>query len=477
MKIKADWILPDLKQAQKRTKKEVERIDHFEIPENARFIGQGKKYYISTFGCQANERDSETLAGILDMMEFVPCDDPSQADLVLINTCAVRQNAEEKVLGEVGNLKRFYRDNKDFVIGICGCMAQEEALVQKIITTYPQVRLMFGTHNIQDLPNMLYRVMFQHERLIQVYSKEGEVYENLPVHRFGNYKAWVNIMYGCDKFCTYCIVPYTRGKERSRTMDQVLKEVQELKDEGYQEITLLGQNVNAYGKDLHTDYDFATLLEETAKIGIPRIRFTTSHPWDFSDAMIDIIAKYDNIMPFVHLPMQSGDSDVLKRMGRRYTAESYKELFDKISSRIPNVAISTDIIVGFPNETDEQFQHTLDMMKYCKFDNAFTFIYSPREGTPAARMEDSISKETKSKRLAILNKTWNDFALEKNQAYVGRTVKVLVDGPSKKNENVYTGYTDTNKIVNFTGENIAVGQIVDVKIECAKTFSLDGKAV
>lgn len=477
MKIKADWILPDLKQAQKRTKKEVERIDHFEIPENARFIGQGKKYYISTFGCQANERDSETLAGILDMMEFVPCDDPSQADLVLINTCAVRQNAEEKVLGEVGNLKRFYHDNKDFVIGICGCMAQEEALVQKIITTYPQVRLMFGTHNIQDLPNMLYRVMFQHERLIQVYSKEGEVYENLPVHRFGNYKAWVNIMYGCDKFCTYCIVPYTRGKERSRTMDQVLKEVQELKDEGYQEITLLGQNVNAYGKDLHTDYDFAILLEETAKIGIPRIRFTTSHPWDFSDAMIDIIAKYDNIMPFVHLPMQSGDSDVLKRMGRRYTAESYKELFDKISSRIPNVAISTDIIVGFPNETDEQFQHTLDMVKYCKFDNAFTFIYSPREGTPAARMEDSISKETKSKRLAILNKTWNDFALEKNQAYVGRTVKVLVDGPSKKNENVYTGYTDTNKIVNFTGENIAVGQIVDVKIECAKTFSLDGKTV
>ena len=204
------------------------------------------------------------------------------------------------------------------------------------------------------------------------------------------------------------------------------------------------------------------MLEETAKIGIPRIRFTTSHPWDFSDAMIDIIAKYDNIMPFVHLPMQSGDSDVLKRMGRRYTAESYKELFDKISSRIPNVAISTDIIVGFPNETDEQFQHTLDMVKYCKFDNAFTFIYSPREGTPAARMEDSISKETKSKRLAILNKTWNDFALEKNQAYVGRTVKVLVDGPSKKNENVYTGYTDTNKIVNFTGENIAVGQIVDV---------------
>ena len=477
MKIKADWILPDLKQAQKRTKKEVERIDTFEIPENARFIGQGKKYYISTFGCQANERDSETLAGILDLMEFVPCDDPSQADVVLINTCAVRQNAEEKVLGEVGNLKRFYYENKDFVIGICGCMAQEEELVQKIITTYPQVRLMFGTHNIQDLPNMLYRVMYNHERLIQIYSKEGEVYENLPVHRFGNYKAWVNIMYGCDKFCTYCIVPYTRGKERSRTMEEVLKEVQELKDEGYKEITLLGQNVNAYGKDLHTDYDFATLLEETAKIGIPRIRFTTSHPWDFSDAMIDIIARYDNIMPFVHLPMQSGDSDILKKMGRRYTQESYIELFDKIQNRIPNVAISTDIIVGFPNETDEQFQHTLDVVNYCKFDNAFTFIYSPRIGTPAAKMEDCISKETKSQRLALLNKTWNDHALEKNKAYEGRTVTVLVDGPSKKNENVYAGYTDTQKLVNFTGENIKAGEFVDVYIERAKTFSLDGKAV
>ena len=477
MKQKPGWVLPDLKEAQKRTTNIIDRIDTFTIPEAARMMGRGKTYFISTYGCQANERDSETIAGILDELGFTPNETPENSDVIIINTCAIRQNAEEKVLGEIGNFKRLYRENKDLIIGVCGCMAQEEGLVETLLTKYPQVRLLFGTHNIQELPSMLYSCMYDGKKIVKIYSKEGEVYENLPVHRFGTFKAWVNIMYGCDKFCTYCIVPYTRGKQRSRKMSEILKEVQQLKDEGYKEITLLGQNVNAYGKDLHTDYDFATLLEETAKIGIPRIRFTTSHPWDFSDAMIDIIAKYDNIMPFVHLPMQSGDSDVLKRMGRRYTAESYKELFDKISSRIPNVAISTDIIVGFPNETDEQFQHTLDMVKYCKFDNAFTFIYSPREGTPAARMEDSISKETKSKRLAILNKTWNDFALEKNQAYVGRTVKVLVDGPSKKNENVYTGYTDTNKIVNFTGENIAVGQIVDVKIECAKTFSLDGKAV
>lgn len=477
MKIKSDWILPDLKAAQKRTKKAVPYINHFELEDYVRYIGKGKKYYISTFGCQANQRDSETLAGILDAMNFEPSESPEKADVVLINTCAVRQNAEEKVLGEVGNLKRVYRENKDLVIGVCGCMAQEEKLVHTIIDKYPQVRLMFGTHNIQDLPNMLYKVMYQHERLIQIYSKEGEVYENLPVHRFGNNKAWVNIMYGCDKFCTYCIVPYTRGKERSRTMDEILKEVNELKNDGYKEITLLGQNVNAYGKDLSADYDFATLLAKVAETEIPRIRFMTSHPWDFSDAMIDAIAKYDNIMPFIHLPMQSGDTDVLKKMGRRYTAESYKTLFDKIKNRIPGVAISTDIIVGFPNETDEQFQHTLDMVNYCKFDNCFTFIYSPREGTPAAKMEDTIPMEEKSKRLAILNQTWNKYALEKNKQYEGKVVKVLVDGPSKKDPSTFTGYSPENKIINFTGENIKAGDFVDVYIERAKTFSMDGKAL
>lgn len=477
MKMKPDWILPDLKQAQKRTRSEIKRIDSYEINENTRFIGQGKKYFISTLGCQANERDSETLAGILDALGFVKTENVDDSDVILINTCAVRQNAEEKVLGEIGNFKRLYRANKELVIGVCGCMAQEEAFVTTLIEKYPQVRLIFGTHNIQDLPNMLYDVMYNNKRVVKIYSKEGEVYENLPVHRFGTHKAWVNIMYGCDKFCTYCIVPYTRGKQRSRTMEQVLDEVRVLKEEGYKEITLLGQNVNAYGKDIDESYDFATLLEEVAKIGIPRVRFTTSHPWDFSEEMINAIAKYDNIMPFVHLPLQSGDDAILKMMGRRYTRESYKELFDKIQSRIPNVSISTDIIVGFPNESDEQFENTLDMVRYCKYDNAYTFIYSPRPGTPAARMSDSIDKETKSKRLSQLNKIWNEYALEKNKAYEGRTVQVLVDGPSKKNENVWSGYTDTNKLVNFTGENIHAGDFVNVYIERGKTFSLDGKAV
>ena len=284
-------------------------------------------------------------------------------------------------------------------------------------------------------------------------------------------------MYGCDKFCTYCIVPYTRGKQRSRTMEQILEEVRELKEQGYKEITLLGQNVNAYGKDIDPNINFATLLEECAKIGIPRIRFTTSHPWDFSDDMIDVIAKYDNVMPFVHLPLQSGDSEILRMMGRRYTRESYMELFYKIKERIPNVSVSTDIIVGFPNETDEQFENTIKVMEECKFDNAFTFIFSARPGTPAARMKDSIDMETKSKRLARLNKVWNAYALEKNKAYEGRIVEVLVDGTSKKDDHVYSGYTDTNKLVNFTGKDIKPGQFVKVRIKTGKTFSLDGEAI
>ena len=477
MKQKPGWVLPDLKEAQKRTTNTIDRIDTFTIPEAARMMGRGKTYFISTYGCQANERDSETIAGILDELGYTPNETPENSDVIIINTCAIRQNAEEKVLGEIGNFKRLYRENKDLIIGVCGCMAQEEGLVETLLTKYPQVRLLFGTHNIQELPSMLYSCIYDGKKVVKIYSKEGEVYENLPVHRFGTFKAWVNIMYGCDKFCTYCIVPYTRGKQRSRKMSEILKEVQQLKDEGYKEITLLGQNVNAYGKDMDNEQDFATLLEEVAKIGIPRVRFTTSHPWDFSEKMIDIIAKYDNIMPFIHLPLQSGDDDVLKLMGRRYTKESYLALYDKIINTIPNVSVSTDIIVGFPNETDEQFEHTLDVVRYCKYDNAFTFIFSARPGTPASRMKDSIDMETKRKRLAKLNKTWNDLALEKNKAYVGRTVTVLVDGLSKKNEKVYSGYTDTQKLVNFKGENIQPGDFVEVKITEAKSFSLDGVAV
>ena len=477
MKIKENWSLPDLKEAGRRTRSAIERVDQYLIPAHAMHLGEGKTYHISTYGCQANERDSETMAGILETIGFKPSEDLEHVDVILINTCAIRQNAEEKVLGEIGNFKRLYKENKDLIIGVCGCMAQENSFVKLLLEKYPQVRLLFGTHNIQDLPQLLYEAMNEHTKVVKIYSKEGEVYENLPFKRFGQLIAWVYIMYGCDKFCTYCIVPYTRGKQRSRTMEQILKEVQELKNEGYKEITLLGQNVNAYGKDMENGVDFANLLEEVAKIGIPRIRFMTSHPWDFTDQMIDVIAQYENIMPFIHLPMQSGDDEILKRMGRRYTSESYYELYQKLKAKVPNAAISTDIIVGFPNESDEAFQHTLDLVEKCKFDNAFTFVYSPRPGTPAAKMEDTIDAETKKQRLYTLNEKWGQYARQINTSYEGKVVRVLVDGMSKRNENVYSGYSETNKLVNFTGENIHPGDFVDVLIEEAKTFSLDGKAI
>lgn len=476
MKIQNSWHLPSHKQAAVRTRDAVPYIDTFGLDEDQRVLGQGKTYYISTYGCQANERDSETIRGILEAMGYTDNQKPEGSDLILMNTCGIRENASNNVLGEVGMYKKLYRENPSLVVGICGCMSQEEGFVETLLEKYPHVHLLFGTHNIQDLPGMLQRAV-QGERVVEIYSREGEVYENLPSHRYLPHKAWVNIMYGCDKFCTYCIVPYTRGKQRSRTMENILEEVRDLKEKGYREVTLLGQNVNAYGKDLPDQPDFAGLLEEVARTGIDRVRFMTSHPWDFSDTMIDVIAKYPNIMPYIHLPMQSGDDEVLRRMGRRYSSADYMELFHKIQRAIPGAAISTDIIVGFPDESDEAFEHTLDLVRECRFDNAFTFIYSPRPGTPAARMEDPVPMEVKKERLQRLNRIWNDLALEKNRKLEGTVVSVLVDGPSRKNPHVYSGYTETNKLVNFPSEGEKQGDIVQVRIEKAKTFSLDGKKV
>ncbi len=472
------WSLPNLKEAQKRSKKAVTiEKSLFQIPSEIKMIGQGKKYYLRTYGCQANERDSETIAGILEELSFESVSNEEEADVIILNTCAIRKNAEDKVIGEIGALKRLSRINPDLVIGVCGCMSQEEEIVNLLLTKHRHVNLIFGTHNIHRLPELLYKTMMDKKCVVEVLSKEGEVIENLPVKRFGKHKAWVNIMYGCDKFCTYCIVPYTRGKERSRALEDVVAEVKQLKEEGYKEVTLLGQNVNAYGKDLNMINGFGQLLEEVAKTNIERIRFTTSYPSDFTDEMVDVIGKYPNIMPFIHLPAQSGDDKILKLMGRRYTKEQYLRLFYKIKETVPNCAISTDIIVGFPNESDEQFEHTLDLMRECKFDNAFTFVYSPREGTPAAVMADSTPMDVKSKRLKALNECWNQYALEKHQTYLNKIVKVLVDGVSKKNDKIYSGYTEDNKLVNFSGEHVEVGSIVEVKITNCKTFSLDGELV
>lgn len=472
------FIKPNLRTAQRRSKDET-IIDRslFNIPEEYKNLGFDKKYYLRTYGCQANERDSETIRGILEMMSYTEVKEPESADIIIMNTCAIRKNAEDHVFGEIGQLKRLKYTNPDLMFVVCGCMAQEEEVVETILKKYHHIDIIFGTHNIHRFPELLIQAHFNKERVVEVYSKEGEIYENLPVIRQQHSKAWVNIIYGCDKFCTYCIVPYTRGKERSRLKEDILDEINTLIIEGYKEVTLLGQNVNAYGKDLSDDYSFAELLEDVAKTGIERIRFMTSHPWDFTDKMVDVIAQYDNIMPFVHLPLQSGSNDILKLMGRRYTTEEYLHVFDLLREKVKNITFSTDIIVGFPNETEEQFQDTLKMMDYCKFDNVYTFIYSPRAGTPASRMEDNVSLETKRSRLKLLNQKVAHYALLNNKNLIGSIQSVLVDGPSKKDENVFSGYTEGNKLVNFVPKNAKTGMIVQVKITNTNTWTLKGEEI
>ena len=467
------YRLPNLNDARKRSKNQVNRRN-YTVKEEDSHIGEGKYYLIKTHGCQANERDSENIAGMLEEIGYIKTEEEAKADLVIINTCAIRSGAEDKVWGELGALKRYKSLNEDMIIGLCGCMAQEEKTCRDILSTYKQVDLIFGTHNLDELPALIHKAM--KGKTIEVNSFEGEVIEDLPSRRESKYKALVIIMYGCDKFCAYCIVPYTRGKERSRLIEDVLKEVEDLKKEGYKEITLLGQNVNAYGKDLGLGYDFATLLDKVAKIGIPRVRFMTSHPWDFNDAMIEVIKNNENIMPYIHLPLQSGSDAVLRKMNRRYTEESYMALFDKLKANLPDFAFTTDIIVAFPSETEEDFERTLNMVDHCKYDNAFTFIFSPREGTPAYNMENTIPEEEKKSRLMRLNEKVAYYANMNAQKYQDQIVEVLVDGPSKKNKEVMCGYSREYKMVNFIGD-CKEGDIVQVKITKANSFSLNGEMV
>lgn len=381
--------LPDIKEARVRTKNKTEVLyDKYKVPSSVCHIGQGKTYSILTYGCQMNVHDSENIKGIMEDLGYNEEENYEKADVIILNTCAIRENAHNKVVGILGRIKKLKEDNPNIITIIGGCMPQEEGISNMLKDKYKWVDIVLGTHNIYDIPTLLDNVTKEKKQNIEVYSIEGDIIENLPVKRDSNYKAWVNIQYGCDKFCSYCIVPYTRGKQRSRLPKDILKEINSLKEKGYKEVTLLGQNVNAYGKDLDINYTMSNLLEDTAKTGIDRIRFVTSHPWDFSSDMIDTIAKYDNIMPYIHLPIQSGSDNILKKMNRRYTIEEYKKLFYELKSKIKNVSITTDIIVGFPNETEEDFQKTLDIYNELKYDLAYTFIYSPREGTPASKMED-----------------------------------------------------------------------------------------
>ena len=465
-------LKPCQMEEKKRNKDEVFKKEDYITYNN---LGNNKTYFVKTYGCQMNEHDSENIRAILEDLGFRPSDDIYDSDLVILNTCAIRENAHNKVFGLLGRIKH-NKESRDVIVGFCGCMAQEEHVVNLIEKKYKYIDFVFGTHNIHKLPTILKTVMEKNERVIEVYNRPTEILEDIPVKRDSNIKAWVNIMLGCDKFCTYCIVPYTRGTQRSRNKDDIINEIIKLKNEGYKEVTLLGQNVNAYGKDLNIDYKMADLLEDTAKTGIDRIRFVTSHPWDFEDKMIDVISKYSNIMPYIHLPLQSGSERILKLMGRRYTRKEYITLFNKIKEKVKNVSITTDIIVGFPGETEEDFEETLSLVNECKFDSAFTFIFSPREGTPASKMEDKVTIEEKENRLHRLNELVNKYSLEKNKEYVGKTVKVLIEGKSDK-ENVLMGYTDTMKLVNAKGNVDAIGTIVDVKILDAKTWSLDGEII
>lgn len=473
----AIYSSPDYRQEKQRGKEDVVVHYDYQVSDRQRQLGRGRKYYIATYGCQMNEHDTETLKGLFEDMNYVWTDERTEADVILLNTCAVRENAEDKVFGELGHLKKLKRDNPELILGVCGCMSQEEAVVQRLLQTHAHIDLIFGTHNIHRLPALLEDAYYNKELVVEVWSKEGDIVENLPKKRVGR-QAWVNIMYGCDKFCTYCIVPYTRGKERSRLPEDVIAEVRDLARQGYQEIMLLGQNVNAYGKDF-TDctYTFGHLLDEIRKIDIPRVRFTTSHPRDFDDHLIDVLGKGGNLVEHIHLPVQSGSNAVLKQMARKYTREHYLDLVRKIRAVMPDVVFTTDIIVGFPDETEEQFEETIRLVQEVGFESAYTFIYSPREGTPAYTMGDSVEEGVKKARLHRLNEVLAIQSFEGNRKWMGRTVEVFVEGKSARNDQVLAGRTRTNKLVHFSGNLDLVGQLVYVTITEHNSWVLKGEHV
>lgn len=463
--------LPNMLDAKKRNGKKPE---YKEYNNDLGEFGIGKSFYVRTYGCQMNEHDSEKIKGMLLSSGFSESDTIDNSDVVILNTCAIRENAHDKVFGFLGVLKHLKNTKKDLCIGICGCMAQEKSVVDEILKKYKYVNFVCGTHNLDNMMHLIYDNMNTKKQQIEVFSTEGDVVENIPLIHESKYSAWVDIIYGCDKFCTYCIVPYTRGTQRSRKKESIIDEVKELKEKGYKEITLLGQNVNAYGKDLYSDYNLANLLKDVSNTGIDRIRFVTSHPWDFTDEMVEVISKCENVMPYIHLPIQSGSNKILKLMNRRYTKEDYITLYNKIRDCVKNSSVTTDIIVGFPGETEEDFLETLDIVNKCKFDGAFTFAFSKRENTPAALMEETVSEEEKLERLHRLNEVVNKYSLESNKKMMGETVKCLITGISEKDSNKICGYTENMKLVNIVGTKDDIGKIIEVKITDTKSFSLDG---
>ena len=467
-------------------KEENKVINQEKYIEKIREINKNKKlkYSILTMGCQLNENDSEKLCGMLEKMGYTKTEKAQEADINLFNTCCVRENAEDKLFGKLGELKRI-KEKKGTIIAIGGCMMQEKHITDKIKESYPFVDIIFGTHTLYKFPEDLFRAMEEKRKIEDVLDIDGEIHEGLPIKRNSDIKASVTIMNGCNNFCTYCIVPYVRGRERSREPKAIIEEVKELAKKGYKEITLLGQNVNSYlrvEKEKNIEFEeyegvnsFATLLHALNKVdGIERIRFVSPHPKDFTDDVIDAIATCEKVCKLVHLPLQSGNTKVLKEMNRKYTKEQYLELVEKMKKTIPNLTLSTDIIVGFPGESDEEFEDTLDVVRKVKFEQVYMFIYSRRVGTPGDRMPNQISEDVKHKRFNKLKELVESQIEKNNQKYVGTIQKVLVEGTSKTNENMLTGRTDSNKVVIFEGDKNLINKIINLKIVSEHMWYLKG---
>ena len=445
------------------------------------------KYTILTMGCQLNENDSEKLCGMLEEMGYERTENQKEADIALFNTCCVRENAEDRLFGKLGELKKL-KEEKGIIIAIGGCMMQEKHITDKIKESYPFVDIIFGTHTLQRFPEDLYKVLTEKKKLEDILDIDGKVYEGLPIKRDSNIKASVTIMNGCNNFCSYCIVPYVRGRERSREPRAIIEEVRELAKQGYKEVTLLGQNVNSYLRverekqipfeEYEGVYSFATLLQAINKIEeIERIRFVSPHPKDFTDDVIEAIANCEKVCKLVHLPLQSGNTKVLKEMNRKYTKEQYLNLVEKMKAKIPNLTLSTDIIVGFSGETDEEFEDTLDVVEKVKFEQVYMFIYSRRVGTPGDKMENQVPDEIKHKRFNRLKELVESQIEENNQKYLGTIQKVLVEGESKNNKELLTGRTDSNKVVIFEGDKSLIGQMIDLKIISEHMWYLKGSIV
>ena len=438
--------------------------------------GKNKKFLIQTMGCTLNENDSEKISGMATEMGYTKTENIMDADLIIFNTCCIRENAEEKLFGKLGEVKKL-KEEKGTIIALCGCMMQEDHIIEKLKKSYKYVDIIFGTHTLHKFPEDLYNLLTEENKIIDVIDIDGEVYEGLPIKRESSNKALVTIMYGCNNFCTYCIVPYVRGRERNRNPEDILKEIKQLAQEGYKEVTLLGQNVNSYvGNGYEGIYNFADLLRAVNKIdGIEIISFISPHPKDFTDDVILAIKECKKVSRLLHLPLQSGSTNVLKRMNRKYTKEQYLELANKIKKSVPEVAISTDIIVGFPGETEDDFEDTLDVVKQVQFEQVFMFIYSKRVGTPAEKMEDQVPEEIKHKRFDRLKELVENQMQENNKKYIGTIQNILIEGKSKNNENMLTGRTNTNKVVIIDADESLIGKMINVKIVSEHMWYLKGE--